>query len=452
LQWGASSGATSYDVYLGTSSTPPLAGNTAATSYPAAALGDGTTYYWRVVARNSAGSTSSPTWSFTTAVPAPGAPGLTLPANGASGIALSTLLQWTAATGATSYDVYLGATTSPPLAGNVTGTSYTPAALAPGTAFYWRVVAKNAGGTASSPTWSFSTLAAGSSAPLAVSVTPASGTGARQVFQFLMRDPDGANDLWYARVQFGDPAVTSNACFIHFAPAANLVYLQNDVANGWYGMYLGSGTTSNNQCTLHGATSSMVKSGTDITLTLDITFRPAYNGLRNVNLFVSDKQANETGWRQLGSYTAAADPSPIDIVSLTPNSGSGAERVFTVTYRDTGGAGNIAWGLMSIHANLNAVSGCYIHYDRASNLFLLMNDAASGWLALVPGSTATVQNSQCILRGAGTGRSLSGTDLIVSYDLQFKPGYAGAKEINVQMANQQGKDKPWTRMGTWTVP
>jgi hypothetical protein len=68
LSWNASSGATSYNVYFGTSSTPPLVMNTAATSYAPGTLTLGTTYYWEVVAENSSGSASSAIWSFTTQV------------------------------------------------------------------------------------------------------------------------------------------------------------------------------------------------------------------------------------------------------------------------------------------------------------------------------------------------------------------------------------------------
>lgn len=74
LTW-VSNGAT-YDVLLG-QTTPPtvaVASGLTVASYQSATLSDSTLYYWRVVARNSAGSTTGPIWSFTTAAPAlPGA-------------------------------------------------------------------------------------------------------------------------------------------------------------------------------------------------------------------------------------------------------------------------------------------------------------------------------------------------------------------------------------------
>jgi uncharacterized repeat protein (TIGR01451 family) len=66
LTWSASSGATSYDVYFGTASSPPFAINTTATSYFLGTLSTQTVYYWQIVARSGAGTAGSATWSFTT--------------------------------------------------------------------------------------------------------------------------------------------------------------------------------------------------------------------------------------------------------------------------------------------------------------------------------------------------------------------------------------------------
>jgi len=70
LQWGTSSGAASYDVYFGTSSTPPLVGNQTQTS-KTVAVADGLTYHWKVVAKNSCGSTDSSSGSRTFTVSTP---------------------------------------------------------------------------------------------------------------------------------------------------------------------------------------------------------------------------------------------------------------------------------------------------------------------------------------------------------------------------------------------
>jgi len=66
LDWSDSSYATSYDVYFGTSSNPPSYGSTSSSNYPLPTLSYNTRYYWRIVARNTCGTISGPTWEFTT--------------------------------------------------------------------------------------------------------------------------------------------------------------------------------------------------------------------------------------------------------------------------------------------------------------------------------------------------------------------------------------------------
>jgi uncharacterized repeat protein (TIGR01451 family) len=87
----------------------------------------------------------------------PSAPVLTSPPNGATGIAVTPQLTWSAAAEKVSYDVYFGTSTAPPWVANTAQSSYAPALVADGTTYYWQVTAKNGIGAASSPVWSFTT-------------------------------------------------------------------------------------------------------------------------------------------------------------------------------------------------------------------------------------------------------------------------------------------------------
>ncbi len=160
LIWNASTGATSYDVYLSASNPPPAVTATVGfTGYNASGLTPNTTYYWKVVAKNAAGSSpASAVWSFTTGQPPP-AVMLLAPTNGASGLSTSLTLSWTASAGATFYDVYLSTSNPPPtVTAGAVGTSYNETGLTPNTTYYWKVVAKNAAGSSpGSAVWSFTT-------------------------------------------------------------------------------------------------------------------------------------------------------------------------------------------------------------------------------------------------------------------------------------------------------
>ena len=67
LGWTAGSGATSHDVYFGTTSPGTFRGNQAGTTYDTGTMANNTTYYWRIDEKNAAGTTTGDVWSFTTA-------------------------------------------------------------------------------------------------------------------------------------------------------------------------------------------------------------------------------------------------------------------------------------------------------------------------------------------------------------------------------------------------
>jgi Putative binding domain, N-terminal len=71
LTWSETAATTSYDVKFGTTD-PPLTTTNVATASWTPMLAAGTTYYWQVIARNTAGTTAGPVWSFTTAASEPG--------------------------------------------------------------------------------------------------------------------------------------------------------------------------------------------------------------------------------------------------------------------------------------------------------------------------------------------------------------------------------------------
>jgi fibronectin type 3 domain-containing protein len=153
LSWTASSGATSYNVYRGTTaggeSTTPVASNlTAGTTYTDTGLTDGTAYYYVVKAVNQGGvSPASNEASATPEPPAPAAPTGLAATAGNSSVSVA----WTASSGATSYNVYRGTTAGGesviPVATGITTAAYTDSAVTNGTTYYYTVAAVNVGGT-----------------------------------------------------------------------------------------------------------------------------------------------------------------------------------------------------------------------------------------------------------------------------------------------------------------
>lgn len=70
LTWPTATYATSYDIYFGTTLPGTPTANTTSTTYNPGTLLAGTTYYWKIIPKNSVGApTGCATWSFTTLTP-----------------------------------------------------------------------------------------------------------------------------------------------------------------------------------------------------------------------------------------------------------------------------------------------------------------------------------------------------------------------------------------------
>lgn len=144
-----------YDLYFGTNPNPPLyAGHLYGTSYALPRLNYSTTYYWKVIARDGkGGSTSSGVSSFTTdANQAPQINSMQPSNNSNNQLRANLALNWSVTDSNNdnwTVDVYLG--TNPvnlqKIADGLTGNSYViKDVLAANTTYYWQIVVKDQGG------------------------------------------------------------------------------------------------------------------------------------------------------------------------------------------------------------------------------------------------------------------------------------------------------------------
>ena len=125
------------------------------------------------------------------------------PGNGASGQGTSGTLSWQASSGAGQYDVYLG-TANPPaiIAANQSATTFSYSGLANNTTYFWKVIAKNAGGstTASGSPWSFTTVAVTAVPPTPILVSPANGSTGQSTSLTLAWNPSSGASSYRLQV------------------------------------------------------------------------------------------------------------------------------------------------------------------------------------------------------------------------------------------------------------
>ncbi|MGA2399753.1 MAG: protease pro-enzyme activation domain-containing protein [Steroidobacteraceae bacterium] len=162
LAWNASMGASSYNLFEGTTAggegaTPALSGLSSA-SASLTNLTPGKQYFFTVVAVDAGGNSMASTEASGTTIANPPTGFMASAGNG------SVSLSWSAATGASSYNVYEGTTSSgegaQPVQTGVSGTSATIGGLSNGKKYYFTVAAVDAGGVSQSSAEASATPAA----------------------------------------------------------------------------------------------------------------------------------------------------------------------------------------------------------------------------------------------------------------------------------------------------
>ena len=171
LSWTAGFGAKLHTIYIGDNfndvNNAVGGARRGPTTYNPGTLALETVYYWRIDEFDAFATYKGEVWSFST----PGAAGSLKPVNGATGVKMTTTLNWTPGNSATSHDVYFGmdkdavrnaTKSSPEYKGNkpLGSQSLNPGKLDWNTTYYWRVDGINSLNSKSPWTgnvWSFTT-------------------------------------------------------------------------------------------------------------------------------------------------------------------------------------------------------------------------------------------------------------------------------------------------------
>jgi parallel beta-helix repeat protein len=302
------------------------------------------------------------------------------------------------------------------------------------------------------------------SLPDVVSLTPSSGTGASGTFTATFRHPGGISKHYLGYILFlPTPNVVSflaqGSCLIEYNRISNGMRLIDNPGTGWLGPIEGvpvapsTAPLSNNACTVNVAGTSVSLSGTDMIISVPVTFNAAAV-TQVVGTFIqeNDVNGNWTDFRQFGNWivsSAPTKPGP-SVVGATPTSGAGSASTFTVTVGHTSGVSIIS----DVHIRFNtAIVGgtpCHAVYF-ANNTIALINDAGTALVGPVTLGSAPVATGRCSI-GAGASRSISGNNLILNLPMTFSPAnFGGAKNVYVDVFDIHGAVTHWVRTGTWTV-
>lgn len=297
-----------------------------------------------------------------------------------------------------------------------------------------------------------------------ISVSPSGGTGSAQTFALRYSDSAGAASLdqtwvWF-NATFAERAADS--CLLYYDNDDARLYLLNDAGNTWMpGLLATAATLRNSQCSVSLASSGWSMSGTEATLSLAMSFEPAYAGAKNVYMYAADAGGVNTGWSDLGDWgvpaSSSGPPPPaapsigVSAVAATPDSGSGSTQTFSLAYASTAGASDLSttWVWFNATFSNNSAGSCLLYYDRYASRLYLLNDAGDAWMPGSVSAAGTLQNSQCSVALGSSAVSSSGTTLTLSLAMTFKNAYAGHKNVYLYANNAAGTASGWHDRGDW---
>jgi len=128
-------------------------------------------------------------------------------------------------------------------------------------------------------------------------VTPLSATTA--TIEATASDQNGASDIRDIYLLVNSTLSYPNGCFVLYQGATGQVLLLNDAGSSWQaaGALGSSATLENSQCAISLSQSSINSGAETKTMQYQITFKPGFQGTRQVYVYAEDQAKLVSGWK-----------------------------------------------------------------------------------------------------------------------------------------------------------
>src|SRR5712692_7613197 len=145
----------------------------------------------------------------------------------------------------------------------------------------------------------------------------------------------------------------SNSCYLYFERSTNRVWLADDAGVGNVSLATldTAVTLQNSQCVFDAQNSSSSGTGTNLTVNLALSFKPAFAGAK-ANFMTAFDGTNVSPWQAMGTWTVPAACT----YSISPTSQSFTSAAGTSTVAVTAGAG-CSWTTVSNAAWITITAG-----------------------------------------------------------------------------------------------
>lgn len=181
------------------------------------------------------------------------------------------------------------------------------------------------------------------------------------------------------------------------------------------------------------------------------TFRINSNELTNIPLlgYNSGQAVLSSNIIFIRSITTMDSLPSTEVMSSDNTSGRQITRTFHFSH--VNGADDLTVVNVLINTALDGRAACYIGFDRANKLVVLLNDAGDDASVLALPTTSTIGNSQCSINGSGIIISQSGPILSLTVPFVFSESFAGTKAVYVAARDRSGGNSGWSPVGTHSV-
>ena len=291
---------------------------------------------------------------------------------------------------------------------------------------------EGAWGTAGIDHGDIAITAAGNATPTTVSATPPDGTATTGVpfsLTAVFDDADGFADLQLVELQAAATAGVAPGCRLSYDEDANLLQIWNGVAWLPVSAPASGAPVGVTDCSLDPAASSVIGSGTQLSVTFSVTFNATMESVHDLFLLAVDGAAASSTQDDRGNLTvnpAAGNNAPTT-VSVTPNSGAvttGTPINLNAIYDDLDGHTHLSFVEMEIAVTAGASPGCRVGFDHLGNDLQIWNGAT--WLSAgPPGSGVPVGVTDCSLDPAASSETGSGNQLGVNFNVTFNASMEG---------------------------
>ncbi|MEZ5402362.1 MAG: hypothetical protein R2729_21995 [Bryobacteraceae bacterium] len=146
---------------------------------------------------------------------------------------------------------------------------------------------------------------AATSYPAPFTMSPVTGAAATQTVSFAYRDAASAGNIKTVWALMNTAIDGRQACFVAYYAPGNTLYLYPDNGDGGQAASIvlaGTNTIENSQCRISAQGSTVLLNGNQLTLNLNMQFKPAFHGSKAVWMAVQTLANQTSAWKVNGSW------------------------------------------------------------------------------------------------------------------------------------------------------